>query len=133
MLINGQSDRCILSKRGLRQGDPLSPLLFVVVVDAFTKLLELAISSALIKGLNPSNFDPKVNCIQHADDTILFGKADMNQLGGLKLFLYGFELAFGLQINSMLNCQIVPITYLGIPLRPIVEVKKIMRKSCTLN
>lgn len=46
----------IISKRGLRQGDHLSPLLFVLVVYTFTKVLRLADENGIISGLAPSNF-----------------------------------------------------------------------------
>jgi len=44
MLINGCPDRMIMmSKRELREGDPLSPLVFVLAADAFTRMLAIAV------------------------------------------------------------------------------------------
>ena len=55
--------RMILSKRGLRQGDPLS---FVFGADAFTKMLSLASSKGLLEGLGPEGLSQKVLSLQYA-------------------------------------------------------------------
>lgn len=46
-MINGIASDMIISKRGSRQVDPLSPLLFVLVGNTFSKLLELAIHNEI--------------------------------------------------------------------------------------
>ncbi|XP_020266271.1 uncharacterized protein LOC109841739 [Asparagus officinalis] len=137
---NGKIGSWIMSKRGVRQGDPLSPLLFVLAADAFTSMLNLAAEASLIERLGPINMSQKVCCLQYADDTLVFCKNKRKQLTVLKLILYCFELASGLKINfnksllialedneilqhnlaGMLNCKSgsFPITYLGVPLRP---------------
>ena len=57
-------------KRSLRQGDPLSPLLFVLVVDVFSRMLNKGRSLGLIEGLGPSDYN--ITNLQFADDTIFF-------------------------------------------------------------
>ena len=57
ILVNGKPGRIILSKRGLRLGDPLSPLLFVLAADSFTKMLNLVDSKGLLMGLGPEGFN----------------------------------------------------------------------------
>ncbi|XP_020252248.1 uncharacterized protein LOC109829595 [Asparagus officinalis] len=138
--VNGKVGKWIMSKRGVRQGDPLSPLLFVLAADSFTKMLNLAVESHFIEGLGPNNMRDKVHCLQYADDTLIFCKNNREQLTVLKLILYCFELASGLQISfnksvlialendeslqqglaTMMNCKSgsFPITYIGMPLRP---------------
>ena len=51
ILINGKTGRIIMSKRSLRQGDPLSPLLFVLATDSLIKMLNLATSKGLLVGI----------------------------------------------------------------------------------
>jgi len=46
-----------LYKRSLRQRDPLSPLLFVLAVDVFCRMLNKGRSLGLIEGLGPSDFN----------------------------------------------------------------------------
>lgn len=139
-MVNGKAGGHIISKRGLRQGDPLSPLLFVLAVDSLARILQLAASAGLIEGLGPVGFRESIRCLQYADDTLVFCKAKPESLFVLKFLLYGFELASGLHINfhksslflleynedkhlflaNALNCKqgYFPLTYLGIPLRP---------------
>ncbi|XP_020272038.1 uncharacterized protein LOC109847206 [Asparagus officinalis] len=116
--INDKPGKWIMSKRGVRQGDPLSPLLFVLAADTFTRMLSLAVGSQLIEGLGPINMTHKVFCLQYADDTLIFClKLNFN-----KSVLIALENNEDLQQNlaTMLNCKSgkFPITYLGVPLRP---------------
>ena len=49
--MNNVESSFFLSGKGLRQGDPISPLLFNLVVDVLTKMLSKAANSGLIAGL----------------------------------------------------------------------------------
>jgi acylphosphatase len=51
VLANGEESATFKTSKGLRQGDPLSPLLFNLVVDALTKMLSKAIGKGLVRGL----------------------------------------------------------------------------------
>ena len=83
-----------MSRRGVIQGDALSLLLFVLAADVFTQMIKLAV----IQGLGLMGFSQKVLSLQYANDTLLFCKADKEQLVILNLLLYGFELASGLNL-----------------------------------
>lgn len=89
----------ITSKRGLRQCDSLSPLLFVLAVDAFTKMLVLADNNGLLTKLSAFNFTGRLS-LQYADDTLVFVNTNLATIRALKILLYVFELASGLKINS---------------------------------
>lgn len=83
VLINRIPGKEILCKRGLRQGDLLSPFQFVLVADGMNKLPRKAEDSNLISGLARSNTMSFIN-LQYADDTLLFGNCDIKQAFILK-------------------------------------------------
>jgi hypothetical protein len=58
--------------KGLRQGDPMSPLLFNFVVDVFTRMLIRATQGGYITCLITSLYPEGVISLQYADDTLLF-------------------------------------------------------------
>ena len=136
ILLNGVPGNHFKCKCGVKQGDPISPLLFVIAAD----LLQTMINDHLIKGLlsfHLLTYDPDYLVVQYADDTLLFVNADSAQLEVLKSVLNSFSLATGLQINyhkssmypinvdatsanvlaAQFGCQlgVMPFTYLGLP------------------
>ena len=56
LLLNGIPGESIPHGRGLRQGDPLSPLLFILAFDPLQRLLQLATEAGLLSAIyrNPS-------------------------------------------------------------------------------
>jgi hypothetical protein len=72
--------------KGLKQGDPLSPILFNFIAEVFTKTLAKAASNNLIKGLLPQVVPGGVISLQYADDTILFLEPDMHMARIIDLF-----------------------------------------------
>ena len=73
VLINGSPTSEFIPKRGLRQGDPLAPFLFNVVVEALNGLMRTAVEANLYKGLSVGGNDVTISILQYADDTIFFG------------------------------------------------------------
>jgi len=52
VLVNGTPSGFVSSSRGIRQGDPLSPLLFVIVMEAFSKLFSISVQRGFLSGFS---------------------------------------------------------------------------------
>ena len=99
VLVNGKPTREFGLKRGLRQGDPLSPFLFNVVVEGLNALFRKAESIEMLRGVNFGMESVNVSHLQFVDDTILFLQPKEEYLMNARRILRCFELASGLRIN----------------------------------
>jgi hypothetical protein len=97
--VNDDTGRYFQTRKGLRQGDPLSPMLFNIVADMLAILIERAKSDGQIEGVTPHLVDGGLLILQYADDTILFMEYDLEKAQNLKLILAAFEQLSGLKIN----------------------------------
>jgi hypothetical protein len=77
--VNDKLGRYFQTKKGLRQGDPLSPLLFNLIADMLSLLIARAKDNGQIKGLVLHLIDGGISILQYADDTILFMENDLEQ------------------------------------------------------
>jgi hypothetical protein len=97
--INDENSSFFKPGKGLRQGDPLSPLLFNLVADVFTRMLLKASSVNLISGLLPHIIEGGVISLQYVDDTLLFLEDDLENADNLKWLLLCYEQMTGMRIN----------------------------------
>jgi len=135
VLLNGVLGKTVHCRRGVRQGDPLSPLLFVLVADLLQSILNKAKDSNLLNLPLPLRHSPDFPIIQYADDTLIVMEACSRQLITLKAILHSFGESTGLKVNysksvmvpiniseeslaGTFNCEKekLPFTYLGLPL-----------------
>jgi hypothetical protein len=113
MLINGVPVGFFRSSRGVRQGDPLSPFLFVLVMEAFNRMLGAFTERELILGFSVGSSGPDRINVSHllfADDTLVFCGANASQIRHLGALLVCFEAAAGLKVN-LSKSALVPIGY----------------------
>ncbi|GKC22092.1 cysteine-rich receptor-like protein kinase [Tanacetum coccineum] len=73
ILVNGSATREFSIERGVRQGDPLSPFLFILTAKGLYALMKEAISKSIFKGIRVGEYDVLVSHLQYANDTIIFG------------------------------------------------------------
>lgn len=99
VLLNGIPGRSFQCKRGVRQGDPLSPLLFVMVADLLHSVVNQAAHNNVLSHPLGGNFGGDYPIIQYVDDTLLVMPADEAQLLALKEILAVFASSTGLKVN----------------------------------
>jgi hypothetical protein len=145
VLLNGVPGKTIHCTRGVRQGDPFSPL-FVLAVDLLQSLVNEVLQRNLIALPLSLSYGQSYPIVQYADDTLLIMPADAKQLFFLKCLLQTLAISTSLKVNfhksfivpinmdaektnilaGTLGClvQSMPFTYLGLPLgttKPMVQ------------
>lgn len=74
VLINGSPTKEFVMERGFRQGDPLSPFLFLIVTEALQVTVLEACNKGIYKGLSLINEGSNISLLQYADDALFFGR-----------------------------------------------------------
>jgi hypothetical protein len=111
VLINGTPSGFFGSPRGVRQGDPLSPFLFVLVMEAFSRMLGAIISRGRISGFSVGPRDQTPVVVSHllfVDDTLVFCGADDSQIRHIGALLVCFEAVSGLKVN-LSKSALIPV------------------------
>jgi hypothetical protein len=97
VLLNGIPGRWINCRNGLRQGDPLSPYLFIIVADILRRLLQHPTTANCIR--HPLLPNAPCPVLQYADDTLIFLSCSTDAVTATKHILEIFEHATDLSIN----------------------------------
>lgn len=128
----------LLTAKGVRQGDPLSPLLFVLAADLLQSIINRAWQNGVLKHPLSDDFGGDFPILQYVDDTLLILPGDARVLFNLKGLLRSFSDSIGLHVNfeksflvpvnisesitihlaRTFGCNVgsMPFTYLGLPL-----------------
>ena len=85
MKVNNNVGRYFQTRKGLCQGDPLSPILFNLVADMLAIFITRAKESGQIQGLIPHLVEGGLSILQYADHTILFMEHDLEQAKNVKV------------------------------------------------
>ena len=142
VLVNGIPSEFFLATRGIRQGCPLSPLLFILIIESLSKIILDAQQKGLIKGFQYS-LDLSITHLLFVGDVLLFGIATISEWQAFKdaldLFCLATVMAVSLEKSSFLyqnvddgtRCQIAQLLpysmapiqngfkYLGFRLKPL--------------
>ncbi|XP_012853800.1 PREDICTED: uncharacterized protein LOC105973324 [Erythranthe guttata] len=98
-LFNGSQFGAVTPSRGLRQGDPLSPYLFICCADVLIALIQRAVERDDLSGVKIAPAAPIISNLCFADDTLLFCKATESEASKLKEILTQYALVSGQEIN----------------------------------
>jgi hypothetical protein len=104
--FNGAILDSFVPSRGLRQGDPLSPFLFLFIADGLSALLRQAIEQQHITPVKVCARAPGVSHLLFADDTLLFFKANPLEAQQAKRVIEAYAKATGQLINNS-KCSIM--------------------------
>ena len=134
---------------GVRQGDSLSSFLFVIVMEALSRMITATIDNGLLLGFTVGSRSSETTIISHllfADDTLVFCGANTEHISSLRALLVCFEVVYGLKVNmaksilvavgnvddvvelaGVLGCgtSSLPLKYLGLPLGACFKAKSI--------
>jgi hypothetical protein len=143
ILMNRVPGGFIAHQRGLRQGDPLSPILFILVMDILARLVQKASEDGFLQPLVSRRLRHRIPL--YADDVVLFFKSDAADINLVIELLSLFGKASGLHTNlqkssvvpircdtqiiaaakELFHCEFAdfPCKYLGLPL----SIKKLTR------
>ena len=97
--INGKPRGHITPTRGLRQGDPISPFLFLFCAEGLLALLRQATSKGELHGVAACPQGPCISHLFFADDSIIFCQATNDDCNRLEHILETYERASGQQLN----------------------------------
>jgi hypothetical protein len=99
ILLNGSPQGCITPTRGLRQGDPLSPYLFLLCAEGLSSLIMKAELERKITGLPIARGGMQLSHLFFADDSLLFCQATFMEWCHIHDILEQYERASGQTIN----------------------------------
>eukprot|EP00253_Pinus_taeda_P012127 PITA_12127 len=100
ILINGIPTSTFRASRGIRQGDPLSPFLFIIMAEGLGRSIKNAIQTQKLKGITLHQA-PTVSHQQFVDDNMIFGYSSVQEARALNSLLLPFSKASGTLINSV--------------------------------
>lgn len=119
VLLNGNSHGYIRPERGIRQGDPLSPFLFIMCAEALVSCLNSSEVAGRLNGIKLSASCPSVHHLLFADDSLLLCKANLEEAQEILdcLRLYGeasgqvvnldkSSVIFGSKISDMVKTEV---------------------------
>lgn len=138
VLVNGSPTNEFRMEKGVRQGDPIAPFLFLIVAEGLNGIVKRAVDTNNFRPLNVGKDESvALSLLQYADDALFFGEASLQNVIALKCILRCYEMVSGLKVNffksklagittsddalarfaSFLHCRPmdIPFVYLGLP------------------
>ncbi|GKC99216.1 putative RNA-directed DNA polymerase, eukaryota, reverse transcriptase zinc-binding domain protein [Tanacetum coccineum] len=99
VLVNGSPSHEFSIKRGLRQDDPLSPFLFIIVMEGLHLALKDAVDTSLLRGTNMGDTSYNISHLFYADDVVIIFDWNKQDMDNIIRVLQVFCLTSGLKLN----------------------------------
>jgi hypothetical protein len=97
--INGELSEAFIPTRGLRQGDPISPYLFLLCAEGLFSLMKQKEHRGALRGLKNGRTGPTISHLLFADDSIFFTRGNVKNLQALNDVLHIYSDGSGQRIN----------------------------------
>jgi hypothetical protein len=78
VLVNGEPMKFFRTSRGLRQGYPMSPCMFLLVVEGLRRLIHEAKEEGKIEGIKIARI-LRITCLLFVDDVVLYGRGTVEE------------------------------------------------------
>lgn len=121
VIINGELSQTIIPECGLRQGDPISPYIFVLCLQKLSFLISDNLNMRIWRAVKASRSGPPISHLFFADDLLLFMEASINQAIVVKHCLDQFCSASGQKINLASRRSIARLIYLTLLPRTLLK------------
>lgn len=105
--LNGVSRGYFKSSRGVRQGDPLAPALFIIAEEVLSRGISLLFSRGVCKYYHLPRGVQEITHLLFADDSMVFLNGGLPSINNLLLFLAAYEDSSGQKINAQKSCFVV--------------------------
>ena len=99
IIVNGTPGEFFGISKGLRQGDPLSLYLFIIIVDFLHRNMQQLVDNHKVKGIKPTSTLPPFIIRLFVDDTFFFGQSLIVEAKEWKYVLDQYVVALGQKIN----------------------------------
>lgn len=100
VLVNVSPEGFFETSRGITQGDPLSPFLYIIMAEAFGRSLSRALNEGVIKGVTVTKNVPNITHQQYADDTILPGESSIKEVVVVRAIINHYMCTSGQKFNE---------------------------------
>eukprot|EP00253_Pinus_taeda_P007926 PITA_07926 len=107
ILVNGNPSKPFNASRGIRQGDPLSPFLFILAADGLGRIIKRETRRNKLRGLKLWGNNLTITHQQFVDDIMLFREVSLREVRIIKEVLETFSEASGMEINKEKSCTLI--------------------------
>nr|XP_027102884.1 uncharacterized protein LOC113724156 [Coffea arabica] len=104
VIVNGSLCGFFKSARGLRQGDPLSPALFIIGAEVVSRALNQLVHQRGFQGFRVPRGCPTITHLGYADDVLVFSSANVTSLRLVMRVLDDYEASSGQRVNKSKSC-----------------------------